>query len=1059
MHSVTQIINRRTAIACISALCISLPATADDLDVYTAQLAGQIKPNVLLVLDYSGSMSRDVDGNSTSVDEDKKISILKEAVNDLMIEHEDRINLGLGSLYSNWPSGVRWPISDLTADPSTIDPNIPNNSVTMRDVINAQLNQFSAGGSTNTVGGLAEAALYYRGDIVTHNDADIGNGWAHQPDSWNNATQSYDGGNKRSALPASYSPVDAYQFDDGSGTLTSTCRDYSYYDPAGINSCAGQTGLTCELVEPYSYTADHDDDPSTPVITIEEPGYNLCEFASNHSWDQPNYNSPISRVCQKNYTILISDGLPTSRSDGPTLESVLGAPSSTCEDLSSTIFGNPTTISGNCGPEILAKMATEDQIPSIAGSTVKTYTIGFSIGGSGKAYLEKLAKAGQGQYFQADDKEELSNALGLLLDDILKSSENFAELSIDLDKASFSHDNRAYFSLFSPSTKRSWDGNVKGYFLTQDGLVDVKNDPAIVSDINGTRFDTNAQSFWSSAADGNEVLEGGASEQIAAGGRNLYTYTGNAADPKNVDLTATENMLDKSNTAITDAMLNYPGDKNALLDWLQTAPMGAPLHSKSITAKYVDKRVVYALTNQGFLHAIDADRPIDPTSNDTTGGDEIFAFMPQALLSNLKDIRQNSFATINKGHIYGLDGQITPIHLGDDGDGIVDPSKNEKMILVFGMRRGGDNYYAIDVTDYDSPELLWRIRGGVAPFENLAQSWSRMSLVTAKTNTGSKKVLVFGGGYQANIVDNTDGDINANGNAIYMIDLDRNLVWSTSGGEMNRSIPSDITVVDTDSDGMADRMYVGDVGSNVWRVKFDNVDNNGDFEVTKFADLYNTRNQAFYYPPSIALNRSATGDYLSISIASGNRTDPLRADTKNAIYMIRDTEVTNDNTSGPNTPITINDLFKATDNSVASTDTDVATAAQDDLAASNGWYIELNPGEKALSTLLSFEGNLLATTYEPSTATGASVCEFVSTGKLYIMDLRDGRPIKYLNDGSTITDGLTASDRVTLLNGSGIPSSPVLAFTKGSSQVNIIVDKETISTISQTLSRVFWYAK
>ncbi len=1059
MHSVTQIFNRRTGIACVSALCISLPATADDLDVYTAQLAGQIKPNVLLILDYSGSMRSDVNGDQTDVDDDKKISILKDAVNDLMIDHENRINLGLGSLYASWPSGVRWPISDLTADPSTVDPDIPSNTVTMREVINEQLDQFSARGSTNTVGGLAEAALYYRGGLVTHNDADIGDGWSHQPDSWNNAILGYDGGNKRSALPASYTPRDAYQFNDGTGMLTSTCRDYSYYDPDGLNSCEGQTGLTCELVEPYSYTADHDEDPATPVITINEPGYNLCEFASDHSWNQPNYNSPISRVCQKNYTILISDGYPTSRSDGPTLESVLGAPSSTCEDLSSRIFGDPEKTSGNCGPEIVRRMATEDQIPAIADSKVKTYTIGFSIGGSGAAYLDELAKAGQGKFFQADDKDELTDALGLLLDDILKSSENFAELSIDLDKASFSHDNRAYFSLFNPSTKRSWDGNVKGYFLTQNGLVDVKNDPAIISDMDGTRFDTNAQSFWSSIKDGNEVLDGGASEQIVAGGRNLYTYTGNAADPFNVDLTANEHALDKSNSEITDAMLNYPGNRNALLDWLQTAPMGSPLHSKAITANYANKRVVYAITNQGFLHAIDADKPTDPASNDTTGGEELFAFMPQALLSNLKDIQQNDYATANNGHIYGLDGQLTPIHLGDDGDGIVDSSKGEKLILVFGMRRGGNNYYAVDVTDYDSPKLLWRIRGGVAPFENLAQSWSRMSLVTVKTNIGSKQVLVFGGGYQANVVDNTDGDIDANGNAIYMINLDRSLVWSTSGGEMNRSIPSDITVVDTDSDGMADRMYVGDVGSNVWRVKFDNVDNSGDFEVTKFADLYNTRNQAFFYPPSVALNRSATGDFLSISVASGNRTDPLRADTKNAIYMIRDTEIINDDTSGPNSPITITNLFKATDNSVASADNDVATAARNDLAAKHGWYVELNNGEKALSTLLSFEGNLLATTYEPSTADGASVCEFEATGKLYIMDLRDGRPVKYLNDGSTITEGLAASDRVTLLNGTGIPSSPVLVFAKGTSQVDIIVDKEKISSISQTLSRVFWYAK
>ena len=143
--------------------------------------------------------------------------------------------------------------------------------------------------------------------------------------------------------------------------------------------------------------------------------------------------------------ILISDGLPTKRTTGATLDSVLGADNSTCEDLSSSIFGDSDQTNGNCGPEILHKLATEDQVASIPDSKVTTYTIGFSIAGSGKAYLEKLAAAGEGKYYQANDGDELSEALGLLLDDILKGSENFAELSIDLDKASFSHDNRAYF--------------------------------------------------------------------------------------------------------------------------------------------------------------------------------------------------------------------------------------------------------------------------------------------------------------------------------------------------------------------------------------------------------------------------------------------------------------------------------------------------------------------------------------------------------------------------------------------------------------------------------------
>ena len=37
--------------------------------------------------------------------------------------------------------------------------------------------------------------------------------------------------------------------------------------------------------------------------------------------------------------------------------------------------------------------------------------------------------------------------------------------------------------------------------------------------------------------------------------------------------------------------------------------MGDPLHSKSVSVNYGDRQVVYTMTNQGFLHAIDATKP------------------------------------------------------------------------------------------------------------------------------------------------------------------------------------------------------------------------------------------------------------------------------------------------------------------------------------------------------------------------------------------------------------------------------------------------------------------
>ena len=42
---------------------------------------------------------------------------------------------------------------------------------------------------------------------------------------------------------------------------------------------------------------------------------------------------------------------------------------------------------------------------------------------------------------------------------------------------------------------------------------------------------------------------------------------------------------------------------------------------------------------------------------------------------------------------------------------------------------------------------------------------------------------------------------------------------------MNNSIPGRITVIDTNGDGFADRMYAGDMGGRVWR--FDIINGSG----------------------------------------------------------------------------------------------------------------------------------------------------------------------------------------------------------------------------------------
>jgi len=1041
---------KRTGFATLFAALLTASAHADDIDVYTAQIAANQKPNILFVLDYSGSMNRNIRGGRANRNNPAKIDILKEAMAQVLDSNVDRINAGIGSLYSFSTTGIRWPVSELNADANSVDAGIPAGKFTVRDIIEKQVRERNAGGMTGTVDALVEAAQYFRGDSVTHNDSPLAPANRHQPQDWDIRKEQYRGGDANAAIASSYSPSNAYNLNrDG----TYFCNDFSV--SGGPDYCEDKLTTNCVVRTP-------DDKTTTGFERLENMwgNYRRCEYSSNLAWTGARYNSPITKTCQANAIVLISDGQPTVINDGESLRSVAGTGVNGCEDLSLTIFNQApgTKTDGNCGPEVLRSLSGRDQNADITGSHVTTYTVGFNIDGAGQDYLTLLAKAGKGKFFKADEPEELNTALSKIVDEIRGGSESFASLSIDIDKANFSHDNRAFYSLFSPSIRRGWNGNLKGYFVERRGLVDINGALATVVTEKGTQFSDDAQSFWSANSDGNKVTDGGASAQLLAGRRNLLTFTGNVIPTTGAQLTRSDNhKLIRSNTAISHAMMGLPSGsakRETALDWIQNAPMGDPLHSKSVSVNYGARQVVYIMTNQGLVHAIDATTPTDPDASDNSGGEELFAFMPQRLLKNLSALETNA----NTGsHIYGMDGSITRWHADDNNDGIV--NNGEKMLLIMGMRRGGNAYIALDVSNPTAPVLRWTLDDTNPLFPELAQSWSRMSLISVNDRGATRRVMVFGAGYDASVQDNTTAPTASSGNAIYMVDINGNFVWSATSqdhGSMIYSIPSDLTVIDTDSDSMADRLYVGDVGGQLWRIDFEDISRSPD--VTLFANL-DDGHQPFFYPPSVAMNNDISGKYLSVSIGSGNRTDPLLADTQNYLYMIKDTDLAKGAPQTRFSSTLSDDLYDATANTIGSTDRAKASVAQSDLDSARGWKIALSPNEKALSALVTFEGKLLATTFEAQLPTDKNICGFETLGKYYQMEVGNAKPVTSLiNESETATsDSLIA--RYTTLSSSGIPSAPVVIFPKGSAFAQVVVDKETVNLINQPIKQVFWHAK
>jgi len=928
---------------------------------------------------------------------------------------------------------VRWPISDLNTNAHEFDPNIPAaDNILVADVIAAQLDRKEPEHATATVNALAEAAAYFRGDEVLHSDYSTTDTDQHMPDQWNTDTNLYEGGNDYAAMPPSYEPSTAYDF-------------------------------------------------------------------SNDTWTTPEYKSPLTNQCQSNFIVLISDGKPTNLRNTQTLTTVLNAAGKSsiadCEDLSSTVFDeyvddpsidydDDDDMTGNCGPEILKYLATNNINPKIEGTNVNSFIVGFAVEGDGKDYLQLLAENGKGDFegtnfYQADKPEALTTALNSIVDGILKESQNFAEISIDINPSTFSHSDKAYFSLFSPNTSSSWEGNLKGFFVDDSGLIDINGQPATVKTTEGTEFAATSQSFWSSTQDGNDITQGGASEDLKSlppgpNNRKIYTYLGSG----DTSLTATENKLSSTNAAIDNAVMatTNDADRVAALNWIANAPMGDPLHTKPVTVTYekdgVKTSVAYIMTNQGFIHAFDATKPVAPNSTaaDTTGGAEIFAFMPKELLPNLPELHK---PTAGAGHVYGLDGPITRWHTDDNRDGLV--NNNEKVQLVFGMRRGGHSYYSLDVSNQNYPTFNWQISKGDVGFEKLAQTWSRASLVSVQVGTDKtdeKKILtdrflMFGGGYDAANVDNTTQPTKAAGNAVYMVDENGLLVWSIDDSDhpdMVYSISSDLTIIDSDQNGAADRAYFGDLGGQMWRLDFADINDQSSIKLTKFADVKETGgHQPIFYAPSVSMNKEMGNRYIAVAFGTGDRTQPMINDSANAYFMLRDENYKAGPPTGITTTITRTMIYDATQNDIGSSAEGLREKAKQELKEASGWLVKLNPGEKALSKVVTFNGKFMATTFEPDIKLdnngNPDPCKFAMFGRLYVMDLKDARPVKLLDDGTETKDGLDKMARVTNLNSSTIPSRPVVIFPADSSKAQIFVDKESVVSVNKKISTVFWHAK
>ena len=508
--------------------------------------------------------------------------------------------------------------------------------------------------------------------------------------------------------------------------------------------------------------------------------------------------------------------------------------------------------------------------------------------------VQNLCRLGQefggGGYYYADSSQDVIDSLTAFMDVLGADIRPVPSGTIVVPDDPYRADSQlavAYYPILQAEVGKStavWSGNLKKYSLNE-GTLYGKSNAALFSDIAG-KLNPSTEDLWSAVS----VTKDGAvaNDLVTSGGffsnlktpdtgvnniRTLYLEDNSAENTPVIrkfgvtsagKLTLT-NLSDTSGDAISatntfnDTAI-YSRDKinyllqflgftltdaqktQSLTDLVLTAPpsavkhLGATIHSTPSMVSYsadldattgavTDTRDDYALfgSSDGMVHMVNADN-YTTTGN---GGRELLAFMPKLMLDKQPEALINGTSTevgkpyfgvdapwlVSANYFYDLDNNrvtVTPCA----ADTTIDPSntrdcRNTYVRAYGGLRMGGEGMYGLDLTDKNNPKMLFRIDSATTGFDRMGQIWAKPTKAkiatgidkTKKKVNAYKDVLVFGGGYDTCYEDenyqvgtttstlsnqksqacNRTTATESLGNAVYMVDAKTGaLIWSAT---------------------------------------------------------------------------------------------------------------------------------------------------------------------------------------------------------------------------------------------------------------------------------------
>ena len=382
---------------------------------------------------------------------------------------------------------------------------------------------------------------------------------------------------------------------------------------------------------------------------------------------------------------------------------------------------------------------------------------------------------------------------------------------------------------------------------------------------------------------------------------------------------------------------------------------------------------VLAGANSGIFHAFKAE-----------DGEELWGYIPPNIVGKLSTMVTSKANASNA--IYGIDGTATvkDIYFDDTpGDNINNP--RWRTILMSALGAGGHGYFALDITNINSPKHLFAIENdpfdnvvriwnssenksefGYTPgtpmnnsydYQKLGEAWSAPSIIRIKHDGKDKWVAVVGGGF--------NGATNPNyGSAVFVIDLETEGtllqkidIEDTSASNIVNSVPSDLAVITADGTEKANYngalVYAADLEGKVTKINLTDKGTMYQSTILFNAQSTNENGRYIFSKPEATIRDSNL--WLYFGTGDKQKLQKLSSNIKNRLYGIKDKDFPNFQAINP-----------------AGTVSQCKTGANNcPVTADLGWYIDLDKSKKVTAQPTIDKKVVYFPVYEPKPATNA----------------------------------------------------------------------------------------